>query len=97
METEKVKVNIKLNGELIPFSIHADDEPFYRDAAAKIAEKLAELQNKYGSVTKAEVLLAAVAVEAMVDALQAHTSYERLKVEVGTRLQSIDARLTTRI
>lgn len=94
METERVKVNIKLNGDIIPFTMHPSDEPFYRDAALKISDKLAELQNKYGAVTKAEVLLGAVAVEAMVNALQAHENYERLKAEVNGRIVSIDERLT---
>jgi cell division protein ZapA (FtsZ GTPase activity inhibitor) len=97
METNRVKVNIKLNGDIIPFNMHPDDEPFYREAAIKISEKFVELQNKYGSVTKSEVLLGAVAIEAMVNALQAHENYERLKTEISGRLESIDKRLTNTI
>jgi CHASE1-domain containing sensor protein len=45
-------------------------------------------------VANFEHLLSAVAVEAMVDALQAHQNYTRLRTEVNSRLMQIDSRIT---
>ena len=93
MELEKVKSNIKINGENIPFVLVAEDEPFFREAAIKINERLAELQNKYGAVASTEVLVSTTAIEAMVDALKAHQNYQRLRNEIDDRLAKIDGRL----
>jgi cell division protein ZapA (FtsZ GTPase activity inhibitor) len=94
MDLNKTKVNIKINGETLPFLVGAEDEPYYREAAIKINERLAVLQNKYGAVANFEHLLSAVAVEAMVDALQAHQNYTRLRTEVNSRLMQIDNRIS---
>ncbi|KPM49192.1 cell division protein ZapA [Jiulongibacter sediminis] len=93
MEAEKVKANIKVNGENIPLIVAKNDEPFFREAAIKINEKLAELQNKYGASASSEVLITTVAIEAMVDALQAFDNYQRLQHEISDRLQQINGRL----
>jgi cell division protein ZapA (FtsZ GTPase activity inhibitor) len=94
MESEKIKANIKINGEALPFLLKPEDEPFFREAAIKINERLAVLHNKYGAVANFEHLLSIVAVEAMVDALQAHQNYTRLRTDVNSRLQQIDSRIT---
>ncbi|MGR3809029.1 cell division protein ZapA [Jiulongibacter sp. NS-SX5] len=93
MEANKVKANLKVNGETIPFIVAKDDEPFFREAAIKINEKLAELQNKYGASASSEVLVTTVAIEAMVDALQAYRNYQRLQEEVNDRVNQINGRL----
>ncbi len=93
MESEKIRANIKINGEALPFLLTPSDEPYFREAAIKINERLAELHNKYGAVANFEHLLSTVAVEAMVDALQADENYNRLRGEIDGRLQQIDARL----
>lgn len=93
MESEKIKANIKINGETLPFLLSPSDEPDFRDAAVKINERLAVLHNKYGAVANFEHLVSTVAVEAMVDAIQAHQNYERLRAEINSRLEQIDARL----
>ncbi|WP_341224653.1 cell division protein ZapA [uncultured Arcticibacterium sp.] len=93
MESEKIKANIRINGEPIPFLLSPEEEPYFREAAIKINDRLAVLHNKYGAVANFEDLLSTVAVEAMVDALQAHKNYEKLRNEVNGRLEQIDSRL----
>ncbi|UBM58936.1 cell division protein ZapA [Marinilongibacter aquaticus] len=92
MSSEKIKANIKLNGEVVPFILNREDEPFYREAAIKINDKLAELHNKYGARASSEVLMSAVAVEAMVDAIQAHQNYQKLRSAIDQKLDHINGR-----
>lgn len=94
MDSEKIRANVKINGDPIPFVLAPSDEPYFREAAKQINDKLAELQNKYGSLASSEMLLSTIAVEAMVDALQVHENYERLKEELSGRLEQIDERLS---
>ena len=93
MESENVKANIKINGEVLPFLLAAEDEPYFREAAIKVNDKLAELKNKYGALASFQKLISTVAVEAMVDALQAHENYTRLKEQIDSRIEQIDSRL----
>ncbi len=93
MVSEKIKANLTVNGEQLPFVIDEYLEPYYRNAAKLINERMSELQNRFGTQANSEKLLAVIAVESVVDALQADDNYQLLRKRVNEQLDSLEAKV----
>ncbi len=91
MVSEKIKANLNVNGELLPFVVDDYTEPYYRNAAKLINERMSELQNRFGAQANSEKLLAVIAVEAAVDALQANDNYLKLRTTIDKQLDTLNS------
>jgi hypothetical protein len=93
MSVVKSKVNLKIGGNHLPFLVPEAHEPLYRLAEEMINKQMAKLQNQYGDRAKAEQLQGIIAVEALVDALQAQENYEKLQKEVNSHVDHLTAQI----
>jgi cell division protein ZapA (FtsZ GTPase activity inhibitor) len=92
MESEKIKTVLNINGDLYPFRVKREDEPYFREAKDIINERLASLKNDYSAYTTPEKLMGVVAIEALVDALQVNEKYQKLREVAQERLNNIELR-----
>ncbi|HLO43002.1 MAG TPA: cell division protein ZapA [Leadbetterella sp.] len=91
MESEEATVILELNGERINLKVPKSEEVVYQDAKKMLISRLAELRTEHAAFTNADVLISVLALEAAVDALMINERYQRLKIEVNSRLESIQA------
>lgn len=91
MESEEATVILELNGERINLKVPISEEVVYQDAKKMLISRLAELRTEHAAFTNADVLISVLALEAAVDALMINERYQRLKIEVNSRLESIQA------
>ncbi|SOE19753.1 Cell division protein ZapA [Spirosomataceae bacterium TFI 002] len=93
MSVNKSKVNLNIGGNHLPFVVPEAHEPLYRKAEEMINKQMAKLQNQYGDRAKAEELQGIIAVEALVDAIQAQENYEKLQKEITSQVDQLAAKL----
>ena len=88
IESDKREVvNLILDDKLVPFIVRGDQEAYYRTAGELFNNRLAVLKNKYSGLTSSsDILIHALAIEALVDALQADHNYLHLKNAVEKKL-----------
>ncbi|MFN3783265.1 MAG: cell division protein ZapA [Spirosomataceae bacterium] len=88
MESDKKEVvNLILDDKLVPFIVRGDLESYYRTAGELFNNRLAVLKNKYsGLASSNDILIHALAIEALVDALQADHNYLHLKNAMTKKL-----------
>jgi cell division protein ZapA (FtsZ GTPase activity inhibitor) len=91
MEPEEATVNLELSGERIRLKVPKSEEVVYQDAKKMLIGRLAELRAEYDAFANVDALISVLALEAAVDALMINERYQRLKIEVNSRLESIQA------
>lgn len=91
MEREEAKVVFDLRGEQIVFKVPNSDERYYREANKILIDRLAELRTEYSAFASTDSLISVLALEALVDALMVNERYQKLKIEVNSRLESIQS------
>lgn len=92
MESFDAPVVFDLNGEQIRFMVPQSNERYFREAKEILNDRLAALRTEYSAFASSQTLVSVLAIEALVDALIVNERYQKLKVEVNSRLESIQTK-----
>lgn len=90
MSENTAKVNLRINGVIVPFEVPSELEPLYRKAERLLEQRTVELNKQFALRMTPLQVATTVAVEAMLDALKLQNEYEAFQKEIAEFIKALN-------